>query len=139
MGCRRMGTVLLLAVLLVACGEQGSEVPTAGDDTSTAPVDGTRLVAALCDTQQLAHDPEEAARAFETGAHGPLHELAASVTETDRGVAAQLHEAKQRAESALASGDGDDIDSTVASLTEATRTSLELLGQSPPTCDEAAS
>lgn len=135
----RMGRALVLALLLVACGERGSEIPSSGVGGSATSVDGSRLVAALCDTHELAQDPEEAARAFQTGAHGPLHELAAAVTEADRGVAAELHEAKQRAESALASGDGDDIDTTVASLTAATRTSLELLGQSPPTCDEVAS
>lgn len=139
MARRRMGTVLLLAATLVACGEPGSEGPSAGGDVSTTSVDGTRLVAALCETQDLAQDPDEAARAFEARAHGPLHELAASVAEVDRGVAAQLHEAKQRAESALGAGDPDEIGASVASLTSATRTSLELLGRSAPGCGDGDS
>jgi hypothetical protein len=130
----------LLAVLLVACGNgAASEAPTLDGDATATSVDGTRLVAALCETQDLAPDPDAAARTFEARAHGPLHELAASVADVDRGIAAQLHEAKQRAESALAAGDPDEIDVGVASLTSATRTSLELLGRSAPACGDGDS
>lgn len=130
----------LIAVVLVACGGgAGGEAPSVDGDAAATSVDGTRLIAALCETQDLAQDPDEAARAFQAGAHGPLHELAGSVTDVDRGVAAQLHEAKQRAESALAAGDPDEIEGSVTSLTSATRTSLELLGRSAPACGDGDS
>jgi hypothetical protein len=134
---QRRRAILVVPLLLVACGGGSQDaIPSADGDATATSVDGGRLVAALCDTQALAHEPDAATRAFQTGAHGPLHELAASVTDVDRRAAAQLHEAKQRAEAALAAGDSRDIDTTVALLTSEARASLESLGQSPPTCDE---
>lgn len=130
---RRTGVAALFPVLLAACGTGGAGDPAGGGETGVA-VDGRRLVAALCQAQDRADDPDAADRAFRNGAHGAIHDLARAVVEVDRGVAGRLHEAKQRAEDALAAGDPRRIGTDLASLTRVTRVSLELVGEPAPTC-----
>jgi hypothetical protein len=60
------------------------------------------LGSALCAAYGAAgSDPAQAAEIFERDIHGPLHELAARVMNTDRMVAARLLEAKYASESAV--------------------------------------
>lgn len=98
-------------------------------------MEGAALVAAVCDAQQPADSPDEARRVFNSQAHGPLHDLARDAVEADRTVAAQLHEAKYRVESALAEDESRQIQERLESLTDITRSSLALLGQQAPPRD----
>lgn len=139
-------TLALTAVLLVACGGEAPAAapPPSTSSTSAPPTprptadldtgDVERLVDDLC-TAAEADGVQDARRAF-MNAHGPLHDLARDVVEADRQVAAQLHEAKQRAEAALDSGEADRIGRDLGELIDATRISLDTVGQPVGGCDE---
>lgn len=92
--------ILLDAVLLASCAEP----------RASAPPEEPRLRAAsqgLCDAEALASEGRvaEAGEVFDAETHDYLHELAGMLQEVDPAAAAELLEAKQRVESALADGD----------------------------------
>lgn len=133
---RPLASLVVASLLLVACGD-GSDRSSGRPSPSTS-VDGERIVGALCAAREAAdEDPAAARRAFLNGAHGPIHDLARDVAEVDRAVAASLHEAKQRTEAAVedASADGS-LAAALATLTDATRASLDRLDQPVPSCDD---
>lgn len=91
--------ILLGAVLLASCAEP-----------QAAPPEEPRLRGAsqgLCDAAALASEGRvgEAGEVFDAETHDYLHELAGMLQEVDPAAAAELLEAKQRVESALADGD----------------------------------
>lgn len=129
---RTIVTLAAAVVLLTACGTDApgaAREPAPDIDT----IDGERLVGDLC-TAADADDVEDARRAF-MNAHGPLHDLARDVVEEDRQVAARLHETKQQTEAAL-DDDADDLGRNLDELLDATRASLEKLGQPARGCDD---
>ncbi|MBW3619019.1 MAG: hypothetical protein KY461_02135 [Actinobacteria bacterium] len=147
----RKGIAVLAALVLAACGGESAELSTVPSSPSSAAsptavagqpaeavddvVDGERLVGALCDAT-AATTAAEAERAFMSGAHGPLHDLARQVVDVDRDVAARLHETKQQTEAALEDGDLEAIDRNVVALTAETQRSLATIGQPVGGCDE---
>jgi hypothetical protein len=96
---RVMATLAAVALMVSGCG--GDETAASGSRQDE------RLQAAsqgLCDAQALVAEGDvvQAARVFERETHAYLHELAARLGEVDRGAAADLLQAKQRLEHALA-------------------------------------
>jgi hypothetical protein len=97
---RTLVLILLGPALFGSCAEPQASAP---------PVE-PRLRAAsqgLCDAEALASEGRvgEAGQVFDAETHDYLHELAAMLQEVDPAAAAELLEAKQRVESALADGD----------------------------------
>lgn len=143
-----MPAAAIATVLVTACGSDAPATgpasppasPTSVDTAVPGPtpdvdtVDGERLVGHLCAAAD-ADDVGDAGRAF-MNAHGPLHDLARDVVESDRQVAARLHEAKQQTEAALEGGDADDLGRNLDELIDATRASLETVGQQVGGCDD---
>lgn len=69
---------------------------------STEPTDAGDIGARLCELSRTARtDPSAAGAAFMADIHGPLHEVAASLTERDRPAAGRLLVAKSAVEQAL--------------------------------------
>lgn len=109
-------SIIPMVLLTFACG--GDEAtPTVG-------------YAGICEAMTRAKDGdlERAALVFD---HGPLHELAAELLETDRSVAARLLEAKQRVEATLLSRFGASGDALAAleALATATRDAQRAAGE----------
>ena len=125
----RTALALLAIVGFAACSDDGS--PTV-EETSTGPAD-SEYFASLCAVldDATAGDIEAANAGFD---HGPLHELAEQVTEIDRGVAADLLQAKEAVESALADSTTDPAEAAalVSELTDATLAAYEAAGQPVP-------
>lgn len=149
----RHATVLVLAVglLLAACaaddGATTTTTTTHGLETSTTSegADTTSTVAGANPTMAQLCAVLNAAAAGEvdvaktTFDHGPLHTLADTVTEIDRGVAARLLEAKEAVESNLAAPapDGAALVGDLEALIAATADALVATGSPrPPTCEE---
>ncbi|MGH8872993.1 MAG: hypothetical protein ACRDWS_13585 [Acidimicrobiia bacterium] len=122
---RRMGTTLIaLVITTAACG--GGSNPTDAYQTAAS---------GLCEASSKAEmgDVDGAGEEFYDTAHQPLHDLAAEVTEVDRGIAARLLEAKEAVESGLdtrQSGLGEYFQALVAAADEA----LTATGHNPMPC-----
>lgn len=132
---RTITTLALLALFGVgACSDDGSPtVETAS--TGTADADYFETLCAVLAAAN-AGDVAAANAGFD---HGPLHELAEGVTDIDRGVAADLLEAKEAVESALAEDSTDPAEAAalVLDLTEATRAAYGAAGEPvPEPCDQ---
>lgn len=130
----RTALVLLALVGFAACSDDGA--PTVEEES--AGVADSEYFASLCAVLDAANagDLEAANTGFD---HGPLHELAEQVTEIDRGVAADLLQAKEAVESALADDTTDPTEAAalVTQLTDATRAAYEAAGQpAPAPCTE---
>ncbi|MGH2764498.1 MAG: hypothetical protein ACRDKA_01080 [Actinomycetota bacterium] len=98
----------------------------------------------LCDAQVLASeaDVRRAADVFDRETHAYLHELAAELQEIDRAAAADLLEAKQRLESALADPAGADPQGVVVLITDLQRAlgdAAEAAALPAPLCRDGAS
>lgn len=131
----RTALALLALAGFAACSDDGA--PTV-EEESTGAADGeyfASLCAVLDDAD--AGDLEAANAGFD---HGPLHELAEQVTEVDRGVAADLLQAKEAVESALADEATDPTEAAtlVADLTTATLAAYEAAGLTVPAPCEGA-
>jgi hypothetical protein len=125
----RTALALLALAGFAACSDDGA--PTV-EETSTVAADNEHfasLCAVLDDTN--AGDLPAASAGFD---HGPLHELADQVTDIDRGIAADLLEAKEAVESALADDTTDPAEAAVlvAELTDATRAAYAAAGDAVP-------
>ena len=98
---RMLATALAAAAMVGSCAGPESSVP-AGEPRLQAASQG------LCDAEALASAGRvgEAAQVFDAETHDYLHELAGMLQEIDPAAAADLLEAKQRVESALADGQG---------------------------------
>jgi hypothetical protein len=98
---RIMATILAAAALLGSCAEPETSPPP-GEPRLRAASQG------LCQAEALASEGQvgEAERVFDAETHDYLHELARMLQEVDPAAAAELLEAKQRVESALAEGEG---------------------------------
>lgn len=148
---RRRTTALVLAagLLLTACGgdDDATTTTTRGPETSTTAegAETTTSTVALADptiaplcavlNATAAGEVDLARTTFD---HGPLHTLADTVTEIDRGVAARLLEAKEAVESNLAAPTPDDaaLVDDLEALIAATADALVATGSPPPpTCD----
>jgi hypothetical protein len=129
--------VLFVALSVAACTDE------AGGDADGAEVD--RLQAAsqgLCDAQVEASRGRvrDAREIFDAETHAYLHELAARLQETDRAVAAQLLEAKQRVEAAFRSArDPTGLDELLVSLQRELGDAADAAGLPAPLCREGAS
>ena len=116
-------TALLLALALAACG---GEEPAATDGSSSVQIAGD----ALCQAESFAAqgDLTGAKDAF-LDAHQALHDAAASLEERDRTLAAQLLQAKQTVEEALATPtEGEVLASRLAQLRGAFEAGAALMG-----------
>jgi hypothetical protein len=125
----RTALALLALVGFTACSDDGA--PTV-EEISTGAADNeyfASLCAVLDDVG--AGDLQAANAGFD---HGPLHELADQVTDIDRGVAADLLQAKEAVESALADDTTDPAEAAVlvAELTDATLAAYAAAGQPVP-------
>jgi hypothetical protein len=124
---RRLGAAVVILVMVAAgCGG------TSGTDAADAPAGGAQLFADLCAAHE-AGDAETAAERF-GAAHGPLHDLAREAQASDRRAAAELLEAKQRVESALAGGEQARLDQRLGDLVVAARAASEAVGSPAPPC-----
>ena len=88
---------------------------------SADPVNDSDLGPRLCDLSRTArNDPAAAASTFMTQVHGPLHDVAATLAESDRPAAGRLLVAKNAVERALDSGelDGPDLAMRLEMLAE---------------------
>lgn len=94
------------------------------------------VLAELCAAQ-----PAEPGRAEErfAGVHGRLHELAEAVQSHNRGMAAELLEAKRDVEDTLAAPAGArrELAGDLERLVAAVRDALAVLGRPAPSCDAA--
>lgn len=124
----RLAMTVAAALLTTACSAAASDRQGRAEAETN---DG--LVEALCSTRTAAPDLE-AARANFAAAHGPLHELAAELTEVDRQLTGRLHVAKQATEAVLREEDAALIAVRAAELTEVTRQALHALGREAPEC-----
>ena len=100
-----------------------------------------RASAGLCEALAAAGDGDvdRAAALFEDEAHAYLHELADRLQATDRVAAAELLEAKQRAEAALASAEGGmDLTQALEDVGEELADAAEVVGMPRPSCEAAA-
>lgn len=138
---RTLTTLAVVSLLAVgACSAGGDPTVEAGTTAATATtgVTNAEYFESLCAVRDdaTAGDIAAARAGFD---HGPLHELADEVTDIDRGVAADLLEAKEAVESALADDTTDPADATalVTDLTEATLAAYAAAGQPiPAPCDQ---
>ena len=125
--------VLLLAgVVLSACGSDDDASPPA---TTIGETDA--MVAELCAVLNAA-SADELEAAQSTFDHRPLHTLADTVADIDRGVAASLLEAKEAVEADLSAPavDGAALVSDLNALVAATADAVVATGaQRPPPCD----
>lgn len=124
----RLAMTVAAALLTTACS---AAVPDRQGRAEVATNDS--VIEALCSTRTAASDLE-AARASFAAAHGPLHELAAELTEVDRQLTGRLHVAKQATEAALREEDAALIAARVDELTEVARQALHALGRETPKC-----
>ena len=150
---RRHTTALVLAagLLLTACGGDDSATTTTmrqsepsrtaerAETTTSTVAAADPTIAPLCAVLNaaVAGEVDVAKTTFD---HGPLHTLADTVTEIDRGVAARLLEAKEAVESDLAAPtpDGAALVDDLEALIAATEDALVATGSPsppPPTCD----
>ncbi len=128
--------VLFLVLTLAACSDES------GEERGLE----SRLPGAsqgLCDAQVLAGESNvpDAAAVFNDEVHGFLHELAAVVQRTDRAVAAELLEAKQRVERIFEDPVRAPPQEVVVLLTELQRAlgqAAEAAGLPRPLCREGA-
>lgn len=125
------GAALAAAVVAAAAmfGEGAVGAPDPSATTSAPAQVHDRLCAAL--TAAAGGDLGTARASFQDRVHGPLHDLAAAATETDRAAAARLLEAKQRVEAALASN-GDSLATDLAALAPTVRAALVAIGEPEP-------
>ena len=135
----RGGAIALALVGLAACG--GAD----GETASSAGGLGDRLQTAaqgLCDALGLANDGDVpgASEAFENRSHAFLHELADRLGRTDRAAAAELLEAKQVVEAALAdpSTDAAEVADVIDRLRGELGRAAEAAELPSPSCEEAA-
>ena len=145
-------TILLLSagILISACGgESDTTAPTsieaeslttaarADPTTTSSTVVADPTIPQLCAVLNAASAGEvDVARS--TFDHGPLHTLADTAIDIDRGVAARLLEAKEAVEADLAGPgpDGPTLVTDLEALIVATSDALVATGTpSPPTCD----
>lgn len=123
---RRCAALLALALALGACGDGARAAP-----------DDVALVASLCRVRDLAQDANAAERRFFGAPHRELHELAQRLqNHGDRGLAADVLEAKQVVEVAFAEGqlDPDLLADRLDRLADATRSAVASLGTDAPAC-----
>ena len=118
------------ASLLAACGGSGS------DNADSAEKHPESAFAGLCAARAAAEDGDTAAAKKEFD-HGPLHALAASAEKTDRAVAADLLENKERVETLT---NKQDIDAAVLrdaldKLITATQGAQRAVGQRETVCE----
>ena len=117
-----------------------AHVPAAAGATTIPPtsVGANPYFAGLCDVLDAVRSGD-LATARSTFDHGPLHELADTVIDIDRSVAARLLEAKEAVEADLADDQiaVDQIAADLLTLTNATRTAYTAAGQpTPAPCDQ---
>lgn len=128
---RRLATITACAALTLGLAACGNDNPAGENDLDHSAMPSTGY-AGLCDAIAAAQagDKEQAVKLFD---HGPLHDLAAGVTDIDRALAADLLRAKEQAES-------DTTDDTVTSsvfatsltaLADVTRQAQTALGDEP--------
>lgn len=117
---RRAIALAVAAVAVAACGTSAGAGDTLGED--------------LCRAAG-AEDAETAVDVFEADVHTPLHELADTVGQADREVAARLLEAKFAVESAIA-GDAPHplLQERLQTLTDHARDALDRLDRPTPIC-----
>ena len=128
--------LILLASSLSACASEPASEPAPAADPELG-----RASAGLCDAMKAASggDVDRAAALFEDEAHGYLHELAERVEARDRAAAAELLEAKQRAEAALARPWGpEEVAQALEDLGEELADAAGILGMQRPRCEAAA-
>ena len=132
---RWIALVLLASGLAACASEPVSEAAPAADPGLQ------RASAGLCDALRAssAGDVGRAATVFEDEAHGYLHELADRVEAQDRAAAAELLQAKQRAEAALARPWApEEVAQALEELGEELADSAATLGMQRPSCEAAA-
>jgi hypothetical protein len=128
---------LFVALSLAACTEE--------EGAQAGGAEVNRLQAAsqgLCDAQVEASRGRlrDAREIFDAETHAYLHELAARLQETDRAVAAELLEAKQRVEAAFRSArDPTGLEELLVALQRALGDAAEAAGLPAPLCRGGAS
>ncbi len=126
--------MVLVVLLMGAC----SASPTADEAATAANDEGADLAAAVegvCAARDEAlRSPEEAASIFLDRSHGGLHHLADAVASVDRQVAAAVHEAKQRVESAADAGRPAALQASLQDLASVSGDALRALDIAEPGC-----
>ncbi len=121
---RVAAAVAASALALTGCGEDPGSAPTA-----TTEIPG--VIDALCAARD-AGDSDRARTISFDRAHDPLHELAADLSDEDRGTEARLLEAKQRVEADLTSDASPDLVDDLDELITATADAMEANGEPRP-------
>jgi hypothetical protein len=103
------------------------------DERPAAAPSGARVHGELCEAISSG-DGELAAARFAERIHTPLHELADAAQREDRGVAAELLEAKQRVEARLEAGGAQEVVPLLVALEPAVREALAVTGMSTAPC-----
>lgn len=131
----RLGPVVLTAILgLAACGSETQVAPNpAGGELAEH---ARRATDGLCTIAGgFTEDLEGASGAFYDRAHDSLHEIAATVEDVDRAVAARLLVAKERVEEDLRAPTlPETFAEDVAELLGTTRDALAALDLPAPDC-----
>jgi ribosomal protein S18 acetylase RimI-like enzyme len=134
-----VSTLLAVGLVVASCdsesgGNEDPSVPPSGALGPVTPEAAAEAVRGLCELR-TATDRDEAEATFLDRSHATLHVIAAATEERDRGVAADLLEAKQRVEADLAGADlPPDFTGDVGALIEATRAALDAIGLEAPAC-----
>ena len=125
----RRALVIVAAVLTVG-------LPACAGGTTSAAEGTDATLPALCDAL-AAPDAAEAGTVFESRAHQPLHQLADEVAGVDRGVAADLLEAKFAVETVVREDVGAPdalVHQRLEDLTAQVRRALATLDRPAPAC-----
>lgn len=139
---RRVSVALLVLGLVGLVGSQtflknlggGSAIVVQGQEFEEEKLQDS--LTALCTARnEAATDPEAAQRAFLDRAHLPLHVIGAAVEDEDRGLSAELLEAKQDVEEEFAGkADPDELVDRLEDLIGVTVEALEVLQIPASTC-----
>jgi hypothetical protein len=130
---RGLSTILGLMVALnvsAGCRPDSTAPGSAARDSYLSAYRG------LCRSQAVVDEDLSRARdVFYSEAHSELHHLAEETAQSDRMLAAQLLEAKNRAESELAGASPEAAAASIEELLRVSREALISLGVPPQACD----
>jgi hypothetical protein len=130
--------VLAVAAVLLSRSREVKERPEAKSGT----LDDQELSAAfsaLCTSRTLVDDDLDAARdVFFTRAHATLHVMASELSNTDRPLAAELLEAKNRVEQELTGVGPQTAAEAIDRLLSISKQALISLGMNSPSCPNQA-
>ena len=145
---RRVALLLAAGILLTGCSSDesaGADESTEASEMSTREAEVQRMQDAaqgLCDTSRLANsgDFQGAIEAYFGATHGYVHELASKLRSVDQASAAELLEADQQFESAMAAPTPDpgSVEGQGNALVAAFAQAVAAAGLPEPRCGAAS-